>query len=198
MQRHIDNQSTIAMLQPTFMYLKKRNGMSKTVAFIIAHDGYQSIEYRTPKKMIESVGIRVITVSDKIGTATAHDGSTTEVEVKLDQLKVENYDAIIFVGGPGALEHLDNSISHTIIQKAIEKNIILGAICISTRILAKADALIGKRATGWNGDDELPHIYTLNHVNYIHMDTVVDGNIITAVGPSAAQEFAQRIIESLH
>lgn len=196
MRPHVDNRSQIAMLQLSLINLK-RSSMSKSVALIIAHEGYQHIEYGTPKKMLESSGVQVTTVSDQTGTATGKDGSTTHVDLTLEQLNVSNYDAVIFIGGPGALTHLDNPISYNIAQKAIAAKIILGAICISTRILANAGVLTGKKATGWDGDNELGTIYAQKQVTYIHKDAIVDGKIITAVGPHAAQEFGQRILEAL-
>lgn len=168
------------------------------VLFIIAHDGYQPIEYGEPKKILQDAGYQIITASDKAGTATDKDGGTTSVDLPLSAVKVENYDGIFFIGGPGALEHLDNKTSHAIIKKAVERHTPLGAICVSTRILAKAGALTRKRATGWNGDKELEKIYATYDVIYLPEPVVVQDNIITAVGPSAAKLFGQEIIALMH
>jgi protease I len=167
------------------------------VALIIANVGYQQIEYSVPKHIIEAAGIGVETVSDKPGIATAKDNSTTTVDVTLNELDVTHYKAILFIGGPGALEHLDNETSYKIIQDAIKSRKIVGAICAATRILAKADALEGKKATGWNGDDELEKIYKEHGATFMAKNVVTDGNIITAVGPDAAQEFGQAILQVL-
>src|SRR5437868_10800293 len=110
-----------------------------SVALIIAHTGYQQTEYSLPKHIIEAAGIGVVTVSDKPGTAIAKDNSTAHVDVTLAELQVSDYKAILFIGGPGALEHLDNPASYRILQDAVILRIVIGAICIATRILAKAD-----------------------------------------------------------
>ena len=169
--------------------------MEKKVALIIAQNGYQHIEYGIPKRMLDEVGIAVVTVSTERGTATGNDGSTTTVDETLATLTVSDYDGVFFVGGPGALEHLENQTCYTIAQKAVQADIPLGAICISTRILAQAGVLTNKQATGWNGDNELGDIYRKYKVDYINQDVVVDGNIITAVGPHAAQLFGKTIIK---
>ena len=164
------------------------------ILLIVASEGFQHIEYRTPKKVLEEAGFTIITASNKPSAAIAKDGSTTNVDVVLDQVNVNDYDGIFFIGGPGALEHLDNQTSYTVIKAAADAKKPLGAICVSTRILAKAGVLKQKRATGWDGDDLLGQLYHEHDVVYIPEEVVVDENIITATGPKAAQEFAEQII----
>ena len=89
---------------------------SGNVLFIVAHEGYQPVEYAEPKKILEDAGFTVITASDKPGKATDKDGGTTTVDLTLDQVKPEDYDGVFFIGGPGALEHLDNEQSYKIIK----------------------------------------------------------------------------------
>ncbi len=96
------------------------------------------------------------------------------------------------------MECLDNEESYRIIKAAAAKHLPLGAICISTRILAKAGALTRKQATGWNGDGELENLYKEYDVFYMKEPVVVQENIITASGPEAAKTFGQEIMAILH
>lgn len=169
----------------------------KKVVFIIASDGYQAIEYGVPKSILEQQGIKVITASDKPGGAVAHDKSTTPVDITVDELNVPDYDGIFFIGGPGAMEYLDNSTSYHIASQAKKHNIPYGAICVSPRILAKAHMLEGKKATGWNGDNALETIFKGNGVIFVDHDIVTDGLVVTAVGPKSADKFAEGIIRVL-
>ena len=171
---------------------------SGKVLFVIAHKGYQPVEYEEPKKILEDAGFTVITASDQPGTATDKDGGTTHVDLTLPEVRVEDYDGVFFIGGPGALEYLDNPQSYKIIKETAEKHLPLGAICMSTRILAHANALTRKRATGWNGDNELEKIYEEYDVKYMPEPVVVEENIITAVGPTDAKTFGQEIVVLLH
>jgi protease I len=82
-------------------------------------------------------------------------------------------------------------------KEADNANKIIGAICYSPRILAKAGLLKGKKATGWNDDNELEGIFNNYGVTYMPSHVVVDGSVITADGPMAATEFAQVIINKL-
>jgi putative intracellular protease/amidase len=70
----------------------------------------------------------------------------------------------------------------------------IGGICLGVRVLAHAGVLTGKRATGWNGDNALPEIFKEYGVNYVKEPCVVDDDIVTAIDPSAALEFAENII----
>lgn len=168
------------------------------VLFVVAHEGFQPVEYQEPKKILEDAGFTIITASNKPGEATDKNGGKTHVDLTLPEVKISDYDGIFFIGGPGTLEHLDNQKSYRIIKEASKKHLPLGAICIATRILAKAYALTRKRATGWNGDNELEKLYETYDVIYLPEPVVVEENIITATGPAAAKTFGQEIVALLH
>ncbi len=171
---------------------------TKKILFVVAHEGYQPIEYNEPKKIIEDAGFDVVTASNKPGIATATDGSTTPVDIVLDEVNVDNYAGIIFIGGSGALEHLDNKLSYHLIRKAMKDYKIVGAICVVTRILAKAGALNEKNATGWDGDGFLAGIYEQYNVSYLpEVGVVTDDVTITATGPKVAKDFGKEIVDLL-
>lgn len=168
------------------------------ILFVVAYEGYNPVEYGVPKKILEDAGYVVVTASNQEGTATASDGTQTPIDLPLHKAQATHYDGVFFIGGSGALEHLDNEVSYALIKAADYAKKALGAICISTRILAKADVLKGKQATGWNGDNELATVYQEHDVRYVNQSVAVDEAIITAANPSAAQEFGEQIIAVLH
>jgi len=167
------------------------------ILFVVAHEGYNPIEYGMPKRVLSDAGYTIITASDGEGAAHAKDGTSVPVDFPLHKVHVSHYEAILFIGGSGALEHLDNDTSYAILKTAIQAKKIVGAICISTRILAKAGILKGKQATGWNGDGELAHVYQEHDVRYVNQSVAVDENIITATDPDAAQEFGEQVLAVL-
>ena len=171
--------------------------MEKPVIFVVASEGYQPIEYQVPKQLLEKAGYEVLTASDALGTAKAKDGSETKIDMLVQNIPSSDCIGVFFIGGPGALEHLDNDVSYKLIHTINEEKKPLGAICVSTRILAKAGVLKNKSATGWNGDNELPALYKEHEVKYIPQDVVVDGTIITATDPNTAREFGQQLITLL-
>lgn len=171
--------------------------MAKKVALVIAAQGFQQVEYGIPKKMLEDAGIEVITISNKPGTARAVDGSTTKVDLTLDKANIKDYDAIYLIGGSGALENIDTHATHKFVQEAARLGKPYGAICIATRVLANAHVLHEKQATGWNDDGLLPEILQTHNAVFVDQGVVVDGNVITATGPEAAEEFAEEILKQV-
>ena len=173
--------------------------LDKKTVFIIAFRDFKDEEYLIPKQVLENADIEVITVSDKPGTATGVGGNEANVDLTIENLNIDNFDGIIFIGGPGALTHLDNEKSYEIAQKAVEKGKILGAICISPVILAKSGVLQDKKATVWSNALDKSAIKTLEQNEALYQDekVVIDGKIITANGPAAAQEFGNKLVKLL-
>ncbi len=169
----------------------------KTVILVVASKGYQPVEYEETKKTLEDGGVTVVTASDNPGMAIASDNSTTQATLNLNNIIPDRYDGIFFIGGPGALNHLDNKTSYKLIKKADSAGILYGAICISPRILAKAGILKNKRATGWDGDNKLDNIFNEYGINRVMQDVAVDKKIVTATGPAAAKDFGKAILKLL-
>jgi protease I len=170
----------------------------KKAVMIIAFRDFRDAEYFVPKEILEKAGIEVKTASNKMGTAIGADGGDTNVDLLVSQIKVADFDAIIFVGGPGCLDALDNEDSYKVARETVSQNKVLAAICISPVILAKAGVLKGKRATVWN-DFAKTQAKILEKEGAIFEDkpVVVDGKIVTANGPKAAKEFGNTILELL-
>ena len=169
------------------------------IVIIVAYKDFRDEEYFVPRGIFDEAGFTVRVASDEIGTAQGTDGGEVNVDIDLKDLDVFEFDAIVFIGGPGALNHLDKEESYKIAKDAINQNKILAAICISPVILAKAGVLNGKKATVWTGplDKSAQNILEQNGASYQKDSLVRDGNIITADGPNAAKEFANKIVDAL-
>ena len=77
-----------------------------------------------------------------------------------------------------------------LINEFNNQNKLVAAICMAPAVLARAGVLKDKQATCFASyQDEI----TKGHGQYIDKPVIVDGNIITASGPKAAQNFGQRI-----
>ena len=171
----------------------------KKVAVIIAFTDFKDEEYFGTKEELEKAGIEIEVVSNLLGTAQGVSGGEVNITKTLKEVNVDDYDGIVFIGGPGALSNLGNSDSYRIAREAVSKNKILAAICISPVILAKAGVLNGKNATVWSSVLDRSPVEELkkNGAIYIDKSVVVDGKIITSNGPSAASEFGRIIAEKL-
>ena len=171
---------------------------SKKVLMLVASEGFQPVEYAEPRRILEEAGVEVKIASDQKGQAVSFQGvEKATVDFLVEEARIDDFDAIVLVGGPGALEHLDNEATYKLVQEAQQKQKLVAAICISPRILAHAGILDGRKATGWNGDSALPEVLASSGATYIAEPVVVDNNIITAWGPSDATEFGKQIVTLL-
>lgn len=166
----------------------------KKILFILADRDFRDEEYTQPRSVFENEGIEIKVANESGGESQGVSGTKVQADLNLDQVVASDYDAIIFVGGAGAIQYFDNDTIWQIARDAFKHNKIVAAICIAPVILAKAGILKGKKATVFeSGRQHLEAngaIYTGNAVE-------IDGNIITANGPNAAENFAKTIIELL-
>ena len=169
----------------------------KVVILVVASKGFQPVEYGDTLKVLQDEGLKVITASNSGDTAVSSKGDPVNVDITIDKIKPDMYDGLFLIGGPGALEHLDNPNMYFIIEEAKKNNKVYGAICVSPRILAKAKVLENKKATGWDEDNNLAEIFKTYNVTYIKQPVVADGNVITANGPHAALSFGHEIANTL-
>jgi protease I len=170
----------------------------KKAVMIIAFRDFRDAEYFVPKEILEKAGVEVKTASNKMGTAIGADGGDTNVDLLVSQINVADFDAIIFVGGPGCLTALDNEDSYRVVREAVSQGKILASICISPVILAKSGVLKGKKATVWNDwTKSQAKILEKEGAIFEEKPVVVDGKIITANGPQAAKDFGKAILDLL-
>lgn len=168
--------------------------MPKTIAILIAFQGFRDEEYTEPKKVLEAAGHRVVTVSTARGEARGKFRAVAQVDKTLDEVKAEDFDALALVGGPGALEHLDNPKVHALMRRAAELGKVCGAICISPVVLAHAGLLKGKTVTCW--PDGAPEVQK-GGAKYTGSELEIDGRLITASGPVPARKYGQAIADAL-
>lgn len=172
----------------------------KKVLFVISKKDFRDEEYFIPKSILEKhFEVKTASNTKEGEIALGFLGGEAYVDVNYENINVDEFDAIIFVGGPGALKNLDNEVSYKIANEALNKNKILCSICIAPVILAKAGVLRNKKATVWYSEVDKTPIKILESYNavFVDEDVVEDGNIITANGPKAAEKFGNKILEKL-
>jgi protease I len=171
----------------------------KRFLFVLAWRNFRDVEFFAPKEILEKAGIELKIASNKKGLALGADGGEVKIDFLLSEILVDDFDGVAFVGGPGCLKNLDNQESYRLIQEFFSKGKIVSAICIAPVILAKAGILKGKKATVWSSPLDKTGIEILEKAGaeYLNESVVVDGKIVTANGPQAAQEFGKTLIDLL-
>jgi len=178
--------------------MPNQNISGKKIVIILAFRDFRDVEYFVPKEILETAGAEIKTASTKMRKALGADGGEVKVDLLISEINISSFDAIVFIGGPGCLENLDNENSYRIARETVSQNKVLASICISPTILAKAGVLKGKRATIWSSPMQRGPVRILeeNGAIYQDEDVVVDGKIITGKGPEAAEEFGKTIVEA--
>jgi len=168
--------------------------MEEKVLMVIAPENFRDEELLHTKEELERAGAKVIIASTKTATKGLL-GARVTPDIKLDQVRIDDYGAVVFVGGPGSSVYFNDKRALSIASEAFRKGKKTCAICIAPTILANAGVLKGKRATVWDGD----YVRKIESkgASYTGKPVEVDGNIITANGPGAAREFGRTIAKEL-
>jgi len=165
------------------------------VLLIIAERDFQPIEFANTKAEVEKVAnVKIASTSKE---ATSAIGEKVTIDLLLEEVKVEDYDAIIFIGGPGAEQYFSDAQALKIAKAAFAQGKIVAAICVAPIILANAGILQGKNATVWDSGGEQAGILQEKGAIYTGKAVEKDGKIITANGPAAAKAFGKAIADAL-
>jgi protease I len=165
--------------------------MSKKALLVITQQGFQDIELNGTRDGLLAAGFEVILASPEGGMCVGKFGGEETAAVSFKKVNVKDYDRVGFIGGPGASNLWQNADAKRIAQDTVKAKKPLGAICIAPKILAAAEVLKGKKATVWNEDGDQEGFLALHDVHYTGEDVTVDGLIVTANGPAAAEEFGK-------
>jgi len=166
----------------------------KKALFIIAAKDFQEQEFSRPFSELSQSGVEITVASTVSGEAVGTDGAKARVDIQLADARVDDFDAIVFIGGPGASQYVDDPLAYSLAQEAMKKKKLVAAICMGPLILAKAGILKGKKATVF---PTLAEQLKQEGVKYSAKPVERDGRIITADGPDSAVAFGQEIIKAL-
>lgn len=165
----------------------------KRALVIIAPQSYQDVELDGTIKGLRAAGFQVTLASTEAGKCIGKFGGVQKAEVAMREVAVADYDRFAFIGGPGAGVLAEHPDALALAQRISESGKVCGAICIAPTILAAAGVLKGKKATVWDAGGEQVRFLKQHGVTYTGDAVTVDGPIVTANGPQAAEEFGRTI-----
>lgn len=161
---------------------------------VVAQHDFRDEEYEIPKEIFARSHLGIQTASERRGEAFGKHGARIWVDIPFPEVNVHNYDGVIFIGGPGASHYFHDVEALNLVRDFEREGKLIAAICIAPSILANAGILKGKKVTAFLSEKENLEdkgaIYTGKPVE-------VDGNIVTANGPAAADDFGDKIVEVL-
>jgi protease I len=165
------------------------------IAFVVGED-FEDSEFKKPYDELREAGHEVEVLGVKAGETMK--GKKGKEEIKIEAAAGDrdpaSYDAIVIPGGysPDHLRTDKNVVSF--VQRAVQADKIIAAICHGPQLLIEADAVEDKKLTSW------PSVRTdlLNAgARWLDKEVIVDGKLITSRKPDDIPAFVAAIREQL-
>jgi 4-methyl-5(b-hydroxyethyl)-thiazole monophosphate biosynthesis len=169
--------------------------MYKTVLIVLA-EGFEDIEAVNAIDTLTRAGIKVTISGITTRPVRGAYGCTIIGDTTIDKIDGE-FDCLVFTGGKECAEILASKEKVVeLVDKHNDNNKTIAAICAASNILLgkRCKMLEGKIATG---DQSIVPMLRDSGAILSNKLCAVDRNIITAMGPGSAMQFALAIVESL-
>jgi protease I len=181
-------------IQQTAAEVLQEDTGTKRAALIVASQNFRDEELFETKRALDAAAVQTVTASTRIGIIRGALGNIAEANILVGQLRVEDYDAIIFIGGPGVVEYVANPAALNLAREAVRQRKILAAIDTAPTILANAGVLAGVRATSFFSERNR---LILAGAVYTGIPVEQDRLIITGSSPAASIQFGRAIADVL-
>lgn len=162
----------------------------------LATNGFEEVEFTSPKKALENEGATVHLVSPESGTIKAWDGDdwggTYSVDKVLTDVEAKDYDALLLPGGvinPDSLRV--NGEALAFIDYFFRNDKPVAVICHGGQTLISAGLVDGRKITGYKS------VRTdLRNAGGIVSDesVVIDGNLVSSRNPDDLPDFNKAMI----
>jgi len=154
--------------------------------------GFEEIETSAIVDIFRRAKIEVVTAGLKgKGEVEGAHGVKFISDVALDEIRPDDYDAIVLPGGyPGFVNLGNDKRVLNLVKDMYAKDKYVAAICGAPSVLSKSGVLKGSNATIYPGCRDM-----LTDAEYMDERVVKDKKIITSQGPGTAIEFAIKLVE---
>lgn len=170
----------------------------KKVAILVA-DGFEQSEMTEPRKALEEAGAQTVLVSPKTGKVRGWQhkdwGDEFDVEMSLDEAKVEDFDALMLPGGqinPDLLRLLPKAVQ--LVRDFVAAHKPVGAICHGPWLLAEADVARGRTLTSYAS---IRTDMENAGAQWVDEEVVVDQGLVTSRNPGDIPAFCRKLIEEI-
>lgn len=172
--------------------------MNKRVA-ILATNGFEESELKSPKEAMENAGFKVDIISENLGSIKGWaDGNWSkdyEVTNTLDKVSSKDYNALMLPGGvinPDTLRRNDEAI--LFIRDFFKEGKPVGAICHAPQLLIEADVVEGRRMTSFNS---IKTDLINAGAKWEDSEVVCDEALVTSRNPDDLPAFNDKMIEEI-
>ncbi|MEW6491339.1 MAG: DJ-1/PfpI/YhbO family deglycase/protease [Cyanobacteriota bacterium] len=171
------------------------NQTQKRVAILIDQK-FEDSEFQIPYKALQQAGAQVVVLGSRMNEK--YEGKQGQVSIKPDgtvtEARPEDFDAVVIPGGmaPDTIRNNPNAVKF--VQKAMELDKLVAAVCHGPQVLIEGDLLKGKNATGFVS---IRKDMINAGANYLDEPLVVHSNLITSRQPGDLAIFTTAILTRL-
>lgn len=166
---------------------------------ILATDGFEKSELLKPRKALDEADAVTYVVSPTDNEIKSWDGGnwgdSVKVDVRLEDVHADNYDALLLPGGvinPDKLRINKDAVAF--IKSFFEQKKPVGAICHGPWPLINAGVVKGKSMTSW---PSLEADLTNAGAEWVDKEVVVDQGLVTSRKPDDIPVFCDKLIEEI-
>ena len=166
---------------------------------ILATNGFEESELKSPKEAMEKEGFQVDIVSLESGEikgwANGNWSNSYKVDKTIDQVTAEDYNALMLPGGvinPDKLRREEKVL--TFVRDFFKQEKPVAAICHAAWTLISADVVEGRKMTSFNSiKDDLVNA----GANWVDEEVVVDQGFVTSRNPDDLPAFNSKLVEEI-
>tara|TARA_R110000823_G_scaffold233253_1_gene359666 strand:+ start:43659 stop:44207 length:549 start_codon:yes stop_codon:yes gene_type:complete len=172
--------------------------MNKRIA-ILATNGFEESELKSPKEAMEKEGFTVEIISENEGKikgwADGNWSNEYNVDKKVGNVSATDYNALVLPGGvinPDKLRRNDDALKF--VKQFFELKKPVAAICHGPQVLISAGVVEGRKMTSFSSiKDDLINA----GANWVDEEIVVDEGFVTSRNPDDLPAFNSKLIEEI-
>ncbi|CAM3410289.1 type 1 glutamine amidotransferase domain-containing protein [Zobellia roscoffensis] len=166
---------------------------------ILATNGFEESELKSPKEAMEKEGFQVDIVSlgsgEIKGWADGNWSNSYKVDKTINEVTADDYNALMLPGGvinPDKLRREEKVL--TFVRDFFKQEKPVAAICHAAWTLISADVVKGRKMTSFNSiKDDLVNA----GANWVDEEVVVDQGFVTSRNPNDLPAFNSKLVEEI-
>lgn len=163
------------------------------MVYLFLADGFEIIEALAPVDMLRRAKLSVKTVGVTGKLVTSSCGVAVEADIEASDFSYDNVEAIILPGGSDGVINLEkDSFVQSVIDRAMDEDALICAICAAPSILGNKGLLKNIKATSYPS-----YMKYLDGAELSDEFVIRDGKFITARGAGVSVEFGLEIVKAL-